>query len=273
MEPFLKWAGGKRWLAPKIPTEIFRQCNEYFEPFAGSAATYFWHRPQNATLNDLNHKLITTYKAVRDIPSDVFAALQRHDRSHSDDYYYTERARERRANHERAAQFIYLNRTCWNGLYRENLRGEFNVPRGTKDKVIWEHSFADYSQALSGVKLLNEDFQSVMDQAARGALVFCDPPYTTAHNLNGFVKYNQKIFSWEDQIRLRDSIEAADKRGVRFIVTNAAHQSIKDLYQGFAQIELSRSSIISGKEAGRTRTSELIITNVGQLKEYLRPLA
>jgi DNA adenine methylase len=272
LEPFLKWAGGKRWLAPFLPAEIFDETIEYIEPFAGSAAVFFYHRPSRSILNDMNFKLIATYTSIRDYPEEVFSALRRHQNRHSTDHYYEERARSRRVSHEQAAQFIYLNRSCWNGLYRENLRGEFNVPKGSKDKILWESGFHEYASALSGVSLYSGDFESVLSKARSGSLIFCDPPYTTAHNLNGFVKYNQRMFSWEDQVRLMRAITSADSRGAKFIVTNADHESLRELYDQFPQFRLERQSVISGRNIGRRTTSELIVTNIDKVADVLAPL-
>lgn len=141
------------------------------------------------------------YRAVRSDWRRVEIELKKMQRLHSSDYYYEERSRLRRTIHTKAAQFLYLNRTCWNGLYRENLSGKFNVPIGTKSQVIMpDDDFEGASKALQNAKLVACDFEDTIKIATTGDLVFLDPPYTTAHNTNGFVKYNQKIFSWDDQI-------------------------------------------------------------------------
>jgi DNA adenine methylase len=162
---------------------------------------------------------------------------------------------------KRAAQFLYLNRTCWNGLYRENLRGEFNVPIGTKSSVYDEdENFELLSETLGGAQILCQDFETTIALATAGDLVFIDPPYTTAHNLNGFVKYNQKIFSWADQHRLSVAACEAKDRGATVLITNAHHSSIEELYKGAKEISvLDRPSVISGRASGRKSTAELLI--------------
>lgn len=186
--------------------------------------------------------------------------LMRMQKTHSADFYYEERKRQRTRPHTRAAQFLYLNRTCFNGLYRENLSGQFNVPIGTKTQVVLpDDDFEGASETLQTAKLVVSDFEDIILDAGKGDLVFLDPPYTTAHNKNGFVKYNQKIFSWDDQIRLKKAVGAAASRGAKILLTNADHESIHDLYNdlGTPQI-VSRLSVISGRSSARGTTTEVL---------------
>jgi DNA adenine methylase len=211
--PFLKWAGGKRWFVQRALERMPRKFDRYVEPFLGGAAVYFALRPKAALLADTNARLIETYEAVQSDWSRVDRELKRHQAAHSRDYYYLERERSRRTAFTRAAQFIYLNRTCWNGLYRVNLNGTFNVPIGTKTAVVLDtDDFEEVSTLLSGATLKCCDFEEVLDECARGDFVFVDPPYTVKHNMNGFIKYNEKLFSWDDQVRLRDAVARAADR-------------------------------------------------------------
>ncbi|MEQ9574599.1 MAG: Dam family site-specific DNA-(adenine-N6)-methyltransferase, partial [Rhodospirillales bacterium] len=222
MKPFIKWAGGKRWLTADPTFSLPKFSGRYIEPFLGSGAVFFHTRPSDALLSDVNPRLIEVYLAVRDNWKQVLQELKRMQRLHSKRFYYEERMRKRTTPHTRAAQFLYLNRTCFNGLYRENLKGEFNVPIGTKDKVVFEdEDFAEISSVLSRASIRTSDFATSIAEAVRGDLVFADPPYTTAHNMNGFIKYNQNIFSWQDQVRLRDVLIEAVERGVKVVLTNA----------------------------------------------------
>ena len=144
----------------------------------------------------MNERLIATYRSIRDEWRLVQASLAEFQERHSKEFYYEERCREHSSSHLRAAQFLYLNRTCFNGLYRENLKGQFNVPLGTKTQVtLLDDDFEMASNILSRADLRTGDFEAVVAEAVEGDLVFLDPPYTTAHNCNGFVKYNQKIFN------------------------------------------------------------------------------
>ena len=234
MEPFLKWAGGKRWLASKIQSlipETFHY-NNYFEPFLGSGAIFFHFCPQKGYLSDLNPELINTYLVIRDRWSDLYEILLRYDINHCAEFYYKIRKSKPKNKLSKAARFIYLNRTCWNGLYRVNKKGEFNVPIGTKTKVLMEtDNFQEISRLLNQMDIKACDFEVTIDKANQGDFIFIDPPYTIKHNLNGFLKYNEKIFSWEDQVRLQKSISKAVARGAQILLLNADHQSIKDLYK------------------------------------------
>lgn len=260
IKPFLKWAGGKRWLLDRPEFRVPEYTGTYIEPFLGGGAVYFAHRPRRAIISDANPRLIETYCAIRADWRAVLDELSLHQARHNSDYYYDIRAEKYSSQASRAAQFLYLNRTCWNGLYRENLKGEFNVPIGTKSSVIFEDDdFGAVSAALQGAEILNSDFEEVIARAAEGDLIFVDPPYTVAHNLNGFIKYNQKIFSWDDQVRLCDSLIRAKGRGARIMITNASHSSIRDLYRDFGEpIEIERRSVISGTPKNRVQTSELL---------------
>lgn len=260
VKPFIKWAGGKRWLVDNIHFKVPDFPGRYIEPFLGGGAVFFHLAPRQAILSDINSRLIDTYRAVRLDWRRVERELKRMHALHSKDFYYAERGRARRTLHTRAAQFLYLNRTCWNGLYRENLNGKFNVPIGTKTQVILpDDDFESASVILQNADIRACDFEETLHEATEGDLVFLDPPYTTAHNANGFVKYNQKIFSWGDQIRLRNAAEAAALRGAKVVLTNADHETIYDLYSSLGEPEIvSRASVISGNASARGRTTEVL---------------
>lgn len=260
MEPFIKWAGGKRWLIQSEKIKLPEFEGRYIEPFLGGGAVFFHLNPKRALLSDLNPRLIDVYSAIRDDWKKVFEQLKHHQKHHSKDYYYRERARKRRKLTQKAAQFLYLNRTCFNGLYRENLRGEFNVPIGTKSKVLMpKDNFELASKFLQNAELACCDFADTIDKAAAGDLLFVDPPYTAAHNFNGFVKYNQKIFSWDDQLRLKEKLVAAKARGAKSLLTNAHHESILGLYSDIAEPQIvNRVSVISGKNKARNSTTEVL---------------
>jgi DNA adenine methylase len=260
LKPFIKWAGGKRWLVGDANFQLPSFTGRYIEPFLGGGAVFFHTNPSNAILADVNPRLVETYVTVRDDWERVFAELKRLQKRHSKEYYYIERSRARLRPHTRAAQFLYLNRTCFNGLYRENLKGIFNVPIGTKSRIIFEdENFENISNALSIADISTSDFEDTIAKATDGDLIFADPPYTTAHNMNGFVKYNQKIFSWADQIRLRDVILAAASRGAKIVLTNADHSSVRDLYEAHGVYRpLRRASVMAGRSECRSNTTEAL---------------
>lgn len=260
--PFLKWAGGKRWLANHLREVIGEVSGSYIEPFLGSAAVFFALQPRRAILSDRNRELVGAYRALQTQHKAVERHLAAHQRLHRKEYYYEIRDSIPATFAKRAARFIYLNRTCWNGLYRVNLDGRFNVPIGTKNTVLLESdNFEAVSNALRCAEICHADFQASLARAKSGDVVFCDPPYTVRHNRNGFVKYNEDLFSWADQIRLRDAARVAMDRGARVFITNANHESIRDLYgSDFCIREFERYSAIGGANAVRGNYSELLIS-------------
>lgn len=187
--------------------------------------------------------------------------MRKHHRNHSSEHYYAERSKKYRSPIRKAARTLYLNRTCWNGLYRVNLRGEFNVPIGTKKGVLYESDdFSVLSNRLKCASFATEDFEKAIERAGPKDFIFADPPYTVKHNSNGFVKYNERIFSWEDQVRLRNCLLAAKRRGAKILLTNADHVSIRELYaSGFMISTVQRASVIAASNIYRGRTTELVI--------------
>lgn len=261
--PFLKWAGGKRWLVDGCSDLIPRNFNRYIEPFLGGGSVFFHLQPRSAVLSDANEHLIETYIQIRDDTESIVSKLSEHQCKHSKEYYYEVRNKKHDSPTDRAAQFLYLNRTCWNGLYRVNLKGVFNVPIGTKNTVVLKtDDFHKVAEALKNSKLLVQDFEKTMAGAREGDFVYVDPPYTVNHKNNGFIKYNEKIFSWDDQIRLRDCVVDTIDRGAKVIVSNADHESLRDLYANVGNMKiLQRSSVIAGKSSKRGKVDEMLITS------------
>lgn len=265
MLPFLKWAGGKRWLIAGgyIPQGV--EFERYVDPFLGGGAIFFALKPENSILSDVNIKLINLYQVIRDFPMELYRTMILHQERHSKEYYYLVRSQNLESNIERAARMLYLNRTCWNGLYRVNKKGRFNVPIGTKDSVIFPtDDFLKWSAMLKSADISSCDFEETIEKTRRGDLLFVDPPYVTQHIVNGFVKYNQKLFSWMDQVRLSQALSRAARRGVSIIVTNADHESIRELYgMQFRYRKIERASVIAGLARNRCRMSEaMFIANV-----------
>ncbi|WP_320165335.1 Dam family site-specific DNA-(adenine-N6)-methyltransferase [uncultured Trichococcus sp.] len=271
MEPFLKWPGGKRWLTKKCPQIFSLKTNTYIEPFVGGGSVYFFLEHQNAIISDLNRDLIKTYQALAKDPNKILERLMDHQLNHCSDYFYKIRSIKYSDSFDLAARFIYLNRTAFNGMYRVNQSGQFNVPIGTKTKIDYDFErFSDYSNLLKTASIRNEDFVKSICRAGSGDFIFADPPYTVSHNNNGFIQYNEKLFSWEDQIRLLSALTKAVNRGADVITTNAAFPELKMLYEdrGFYVYTISRYSSISGNNKGRNVQNEYIISslelNLGQ---------
>jgi DNA adenine methylase len=261
VHPFLKWPGGKRLLAPALIRLIPRVFGQYIEPFVGSGALFFALQPDRAVLSDTNEQLIECYQEVRDNCDEVIAELGRL-RNSKLDYY-----RNRKANPTqpaaRAARFIYLIKLAFNGIYRVNRStGRFNVPYGwrTEREVLHEDQLKAASRILRHVQTVHCDFEHALKTAKSGDLVYLDPPYTLAHTNNGFVRYNQRLFSWADQLRLARSAAELAARRVHVIVSNAPHASIIKLYPGFDRMRLKRSSQIAADPLYRGSVTELVLT-------------
>ena len=262
--PFLRWAGGKRWFINQyshlLPTDFRR----HIEPFLGSGAVFFSCMPSKSLLSDSNSALIETFLAIREDPFRVFIHLREHQRKHCKTYYYRIRDFKPRSSATRAARFIYLNRTCFNGLYRVNLSGKFNVPKGTKDAVFLpDDDLIKASKILRKATIRCEDFEVAVGRAQLGDFLYIDPPYTVKHNNNNFVRYNEKIFSWKDQVRLAEVLTKAAERGVYILTSNANHNCIRKLYdRNLWELKpVKRRSVIAGNPDKRGETSELVITN------------
>lgn len=262
MSPFLKWPGGKRWFVTNHSHLLPTKFNRYIEPFLGGGAVFFHLKPSKSILSDLNTELISTYKVVRDEWLELSKRLRFHHTKHSSEYYYNIRGSNPRLAVTKAARMIYLNRTCFNGIYRVNTNGQFNVPKGTKDAVVLAtDDFEQVSKLLADSQLCISDFEPIIDQAEAGDFVFADPPYTVRHNVNGFLKYNEQLFSWNDQVRLADALSRARLRGAKVVSTNANHDSVRSLYRerGFILKTISRYSSVSANSNSRKQFEELVI--------------
>jgi DNA adenine methylase len=260
--PFLRWVGSKQALLPRLSAALPTEFGRYFEPFLGAGALFFHLKPTKALLSDASGDLIETWSAVRDDVATIAAHLR--PLKPDKDLFY--RIRDKRSDDKaiRAAEFLYLNKTCWNGLYRVNSQGKFNVPYGKprSDFIFDEKNLRECSRVLSppGVAIKNLDFVEAIREAVAGDLVYLDPPYVTKHNNNGFRDWNEKLFSWADQIRLAEEAAALKDRSVKVIVSNADHRDVIDLYPGFKKLYFHRSSTLSSNAAFRGSVGEVIMT-------------
>jgi DNA adenine methylase len=262
--PFLKWAGGKRWFVHNHSDLLPTSFGRYIEPFLGAGSVFFHLQPRDAVLGDMNADLIHTYRGIQQNWDRLERSLKYRHREHRKDpnYYYKVRDMAPSDPVQRASRIIYLNRTCFNGIYRVNLKGKFNVPRGSKNNVTLDtDNFRAISSLLQRAELRVSDFENLVELAKAGDFVFADPPYTVRHNYNGFIKYNEILFSWKDQKRLAACLLRAARRGVKIICTNANHESVRELYNHneFEQIQVSRNSSISAKSSSRKSFEELIV--------------
>lgn len=262
--PFLRWAGGKNWLVPYVG-ELIEQLdfNNYYEPFLGGAAVFLsLNKINQAFLSDLNGELVDTYNAIKHCPDSVIGLLKEMDNTKED--YYKIREENPETLEAIAARFIYLNQTSYNGLYRVNKKGEYNVPYGYRNN--WNYDFEKLNRIsgkLQSAEIACGDFSLFESDIKENDLVFLDPPYTVSHNQNGFIKYNQKLFSLDDQYRLRDFINSIAEKQAYYILTNAAHEKILEIFsRGDTVFSLDRNSLIGGKNASRSKVSEFVFTNV-----------
>jgi len=268
---FLRWIGGKRQLVHRLIPYLPKNLNKrrYHEPFAGAASLYFALGPYRANLSDLNKHLIECYRQIRDNYPKVAKYLRTHQRLNSKAYYYRIRELYNRSSGgpAQAARFIYLNHTCFNGVFRVNTDGEFNVPYGDKSEPNFPSTahLARISTALKRARLSVADYETALAQAAPGEFVYLDPPYPPLNGTAYFTHYTTDRFSDEDQKRLAKSVRELHSRGVRFLMTNAELPGIRALYRRFNISKLQVTRYVSCKGT-RHRVGEVVITN------YRRPL-
>ena len=260
--PFLRWAGSKQRLLRQIAPLLPASFNRYYEPFLGGGSLFFCLAPRVATLSDAASELVATYRTVAWRTEEVLkhlAVLDPLDKTQ----YYRVRAHRSKSASQRAAQFIYLNRAGWNGLYRVNSNGDFNVPYGAPktSNLVDPTNLRACAKCLrrSQVSLACGDFSAVLKDCAEGDLVFLDPPYVTGHNNNGFIDYNESIFSWSDQERLAETARALAVRGVHVLVTNAHHDAVLELYPDFEIHLLKRASTLAASVDSRREVREVLL--------------
>lgn len=242
MKPFLKWAGGKRQLL-SVLQEYINKTNfgTYFEPFVGGGSLFLSLAKENCVINDFNPEIINTYEIVRDYPHDLIKQLDKHDKANTKEHYYKIRALDRLAEFEkmnpveRAARTIYLNKTCYNGLYRVNSKGYFNVPYGkyVNPLICDKNNILEISEYLNhtGVTIMCADFAKAVESAKDGDYVYFDPPYDYVSN-NGFVQYVKEGFSHPDLIRLKETCDELIIRGCQVLISNNDTPFVRELFCG-----------------------------------------
>ncbi len=272
--PFLKWAGGKTSIAPQIlerlPLDL--SARTYREPFVGGGAMFFYvkaHRPPKHTvLSDALADLINTYQMVQGHVEPLIKRLEELRDKHSPEHYYEIRSRfnaERGAPKiERAAWLIYLNKTCYNGLYRTNQAGEFNVPIGSykNPNIVDAHRLRLAQAALDEVEIGQASFEELLETAVEGDVIYLDPPYVPTSKTANFSAYADGDFGLDDQKRLADVYRKLDERGCLLALSNSKTEMVRDLYEGFDTREILAPRAISAKASTRGEVSELLIRNV-----------
>jgi DNA adenine methylase len=260
--PFLKWPGGKRWLAPRIVAKLNRiSSGRYFEPFLGGGAVYFSLEPKRAVLSDINSELINVYLQVRNNYQQLIQKLKAIPVNKKT--YLKIRSLESVEPIDRAVQLLYLNRTCFGGIYRINKKGKFNVPYGGGERtpnILWEKGILEKaSKCLQSADIIASDFEESFSSLGKNDLIYCDPCYSTA-GTKRFVRYNDKIFSWADQIRLAKACETAASKGAVVIVSNAFDDEILKLYNSANAEIVVRGSYLCPNPKKRGQFKELLLT-------------
>jgi DNA adenine methylase len=271
-KPFLKWAGGKQQLLTQYESYFPIHFYRYFEPFVGGGAVFFHlsstgRRPDSVFLSDNNAELINSYKIVRDNVDELIQHLKLHERKHDRDYYYRIRALDRRStvldDVERAARTIYLNRTCYNGLYRVNSRGQFNVPMGSykNPKALFENVVRSASRALEGVCLEVRDFQTVVNLGQPGDFFYFDPPYDPVSKSANFTSYTAASFGDDDQRDLANVFTRLSEKSCFCMLSNSYTPFILELYQDFRIETVQANRAINSDADGRGTIKEVVVLN------------
>jgi DNA adenine methylase len=263
--PFLKWAGGKSNLLHRLRPLVTRDYENYIEPFVGGGALFFDLSPYRAILSDLNTELMNCYRVVRDEPHRLLRLLET--MSVDKETFYAIRRQNPEELHdvERAARLIYLNKTCYNGLYRVNKKGQFNTPFGRYEKmrICNVESISAASRALQGVMLLNGDFEYILSTYAKlGDFIYLDPPYPAVGIFSDFKRYTKEFFVEEDHVRLAEAVKELDRNGCKFVLSNAMHPLILKLYARFRKIDVEAPRYINCRGGKRGSVPELLITNI-----------
>lgn len=269
--PFLQWVGGKREMIPYYSKFMPKKFKKYWEPFLGGGALYFHLKPDKAILNDSNKELVATFETIRDVPEKVIDLLYELRRKHSKDLYMAIRQVDRNLdifkdlkNYELAARMIYLNQTCFNGLYRVNKLGQFNVPIGSSlNRVICDpEAIRNSSRYLKNTKIHSEDFEFILEKASRDDFVYFDPPYYPVSQYSDFTRYTKEKFYEKDQVRLKNIFKKLSDVGCKVMLSNSDCKFTRDLYSGFnINTVFSGRNLNSKTERRGVKVPELLVTN------------
>ena len=272
-KPFVKWVGGKRQLLAQFrrlnlyPPEKFDiRTGRYFEPFVGGGAVFFDLLPEKGFLSDLNKELVTTYNIIKNDVDGLIASLKKH--KIDKEYFLNIRAKDSKALNDLtvASRFIFLNRTCFNGLYRVNSKGGFNVPYGkyTNPLICDESNLRKVSKSLQNIEIKHQDYKEVLKTAKKGDFVYFDPPYYPVSKTASFTSYTAEAFLDKEQIELRDTVLELNKRGCFVMLSNSDTPFINKIYSGLKGIRVNKveaGRAINSKGSGRGKITEVLVTN------------
>lgn len=265
--PIVKWLGGKRQIMTDLLCNIPKSFNRYFEPFIGGGALFFELQSDNAYISDINEELINLYTVVKDNVFDLIIDLNKHEVSK--DYFLKIRNIDRAdeynnlSNIQRASRFIYLNKTCFNGLYRVNSQGQFNVPFGNykNPRIVDENNLINCSQLLKKTEIKCADFSEILNKVEKGDFVYFDPPYVPLNNTSNFTSYTKEGFSLDLQYKLWEVCNELDRKGVYFMLSNSDTKFVNDLYANYKIIKVFATRAVNAKADGRGKITEVLVRN------------
>lgn len=265
--PIVKWVGGKRQLMFELLENMPDDYNRYFEPFIGGGALFFELQPDNAYISDMNDELINLYQVVRNNVEDLISDLKEHDISK--EYFMNIRNIDRTeefanwSDVKRASRFIYLNRTCFNGMYRVNSKGEFNVPFGhyKNPRIVDENNLKNCSNLLKRTEIKHADFSEILTKVKKGDFVYFDPPYVPLSETSSFTSYTKDGFDIDMQFKLRDVCDELDEIGVKFLLSNSDAKLVNELYEKYNIKKVFASRQINANAEGRGKITEVLVRN------------
>ena len=271
LSPILKWVGGKRQLLSEIIPLIDESCDNYVEPFIGGGAVLFRLQPKKAIINDYNTELINVYRTVRDDLDGLVALLKEHEKYNSSDYYYEVRALDRTpdfdkmSNLEKAARIIYLNKTCYNGLYRVNSLGQFNSPYGKykNPNIVNEVVLRAISKYLNRneISIRSGDYKDVLNDIEKNSFVYLDPPYIPISSSSSFTGYTEGGFGYDKQVELKEECDKLNSKGVHFLQSNSDCEEIRELYKAYRIKVVKAKRAINSDAKKRGQINEVLIYN------------
>ncbi|MDJ0625641.1 MAG: DNA adenine methylase [Candidatus Caenarcaniphilales bacterium] len=261
-KPIIKWAGGKSGLLAQFKEYFPKECNRYIEPFLGGGAVYLSLKQGiPAIVNDSNAEIINLYKVTTNSPNELMENLDFLANQYSEEFYYNLRSQLPKDKVEMAARAIFLNKTGFNGLYRQNSKGFFNVPFGKRIKcpeLYVKDNLLNVSNRLKQAEIKSQDFEEIIDETKEGDLVYCDPPYEPLSRTSSFNAYQANGFSQTEQIRLKEACERAANRGAIVLISNSSAKFILDLYKNFDLKTVSAKRAINSKGSKRGNVDELL---------------
>lgn len=272
-KPFLKWVGGKWQLLEQMRPFFPRSFNTYFEPFLGGGAVFFYLKPKKAVLNDINKTLIEAYRVLKDDPKELIYELeifQKHFyklnvEGQQKMYLEIRKSFNEHPTHDvrRVSYLIFLNKTCFNGVYRENQSGEFNVPFGknTRPRILDKENLESVSRALKNTEITSGNFANILSKAKKGDFVYLDPPYYPISKTSSFTNYAEGGFAEKEQIKLKEVFEKLDRKGCLVLLSNSHTPFIRDLYNGYRFEEINANRALNCKAEGRGKIKEYLIMN------------